>query len=91
MSIIYPEGSDDIIEPTPIEQVFVTNTCRIEDVGGGNTCFWFGVREGVHRVVKLKPVIPLSCALIMSMHVTNALTKMVRNHPDLARSVRLIG
>lgn len=91
MSIIYPEGEGGIIEPVPIDQTFVTHTRGIEDVGGGNICFWFCVQDGGASVIKLKPVIPLHCALVMSMHGTNALTRMVRDNPEFANKMALIG
>jgi hypothetical protein len=85
---MWDDGMENVIEPVPIDDAFVTEMPKMEDIGdGGIVRCWFTCGEGGVRIVKAKLVIPLACAAAMSVHGTAVLTRMLATYPHVARLI----
>jgi hypothetical protein len=57
---------DELIEPVPVDDVFVTGVGRIEDLGNYCIRVWLYAEEGTQKVVKAKLIMPIECAVAMN-------------------------
>jgi hypothetical protein len=68
-----------VVEPMPIDDIFVTGLARVEFLPGGMIRFWFYADESLMhrtRVIKARLVVPLVCALAMNLEARELLTPL---------------
>ena len=54
------------IEPVPVDDIFVTEISKIEGLGDGMIRSYLTTREAGGHILRVKLVIPLTCALGMN-------------------------
>jgi hypothetical protein len=81
------EDMQGVTEPMPIDDVFVTGLCKIEDLGNGLARWWCYAQERQTKIIRCKLVIPVVCAAVMTLKSTEVFARMMRDCPQLARLI----